>query len=100
MANAITNYFLAGPDTDTDMKTSAKLTDSIQQEYAAVFTVVGCFKGTFSLLLKDGPKLYYTPSLHVRYVLQDIERLQKQQITVPLGVDKTVQWCNCFMLVL
>ena len=29
-----------------------------------------------------------------------MDRLQKMDIITPLGVDKTVEWCNSFVLVL
>ena len=30
---------------------------------------------------------------------EELERLQKQQLIVPLGVDETLEWCNSFKLV-
>ena len=29
-----------------------------------------------------------------------LDRLQKQQVFIPLGVDEMSEWCNCFVLVL
>ena len=31
--------------------------------------------------------------------MRKLDRLQKQQNLVPLGVDETSEWCNSFMLV-
>ena len=41
------------------------------------------------------------PSRRVAYMLQQPlkERLQGQQIIVPLYIDKTSEWCNSFILV-
>ena len=30
---------------------------------------------------------------------EELERLQKQQIIVPLGMDETSEWCNSFVLI-
>ena len=29
---------------------------------------------------------------------KELDRLQKQQIIMPLGVDETSEWCNSFVL--
>ena len=41
---------------------------------------------------------------HVAYLLQklfkeELDQLQKMEIITSLGVDKTVEWCNSFVLV-
>ena len=63
-----------------------------------------CFNGTFSLQLKPDNKPYQAPLTCVTYTLQkpfekELERLQKQDIKAPLGVDETSKWCNSFVLV-
>ena len=30
---------------------------------------------------------------------KELERLQRQQITAPLGVEEAAEWCNSFVLV-
>ena len=61
-------------------------------------------QGTFSLQLKPNSKPYQVPPRCVAYALQkpfkeELEQLQKMDIITPLGVDKTVEWCNSFVLV-
>ena len=63
-----------------------------------------CFEGTFSLQLKHDSKPYQVPPRHVAYALQKLfqeglDQLQKMDTITPLGVDKTVEWCNRFVLV-
>ena len=69
-----------------------------------MFNGIGCFKGTFSLQLKPDSKPHQAPPRHVAYVLQkpfkeELDWLQKMDIITSLGVDKTVEWCNSFVLV-
>ena len=69
-----------------------------------VFNGIGCCKGTFSLQLKPDSKPYQLPPRCVAYVLQklfkeELDYLQKLDITTPLGVDKTGERCNSFVLV-
>ena len=33
-------------------------------------------------------------------LMDELDRLKKQQIIVPLGMDETSEWCNSFVLVL
>ena len=54
--------------------------------------------------LKPDSKPYQVPPRHVAYVLQklfkeELNWLQKMDIITPLGVDKTVEWCNSYVLV-
>ena len=39
-------------------------------EFSNVFMGIGCFKGTFSLKLKDDAKPFQMPPRHVAYTLQ------------------------------
>ena len=69
-----------------------------------VFKGIGCFKGTFSLQLKPDSKPYHAPLRHVAYALQkpfkdELDWLQKLDMITPLGVDRTVEWCNSLVLV-
>ena len=98
------NYFAAGLDRESDLKAIAKLEDSIYKEFAAVFSGIGCFKGAFSLQVKEYKKPYQASLRHMAYILQESPKkesdsLQKYQDIIPLDVDKTAEWCNSFMLV-
>ena len=69
-----------------------------------VFNAIGCFEGTFSLQLKPNSKPYQAPLRCVAYALQkpfkdELEWLQKLVIITPLGIGKTAEWCNSFVLV-
>ena len=65
---------------------------------------IGCFEVTFLLQVKADIKLYKVPRRCVVYVLQkqfkeELEKLQRQDIITPLGMDETAEWCNSFILV-
>ena len=69
-----------------------------------MFNGIGHFEGTFSLQLKPDSKPYQAPPRHVAYALQKniqrhMDRLQRMDITMPLGVDEMAEWCNSFVLV-
>ena len=54
-------------------------------EYSNVFRGIGCFKGTFSIQVKDDAKAYKMPLRYIAYVLpeplkKELERLQQHQI--------------------
>ena len=103
-ANTLTKYFLSCPNIETDKRKSAKLTQQIHKEFDNVFNGTGCFEGTLSLQLKPDRRSYQVPSRHVTYTLQkpfkdELDRLQTLDIITPVGVDKTAEWCNSFMLV-
>ena len=49
------------------MEASAKTTKKIHNECSKVFTRNGCFKGTFSLHIKDDVKPYQVLPRHVAY---------------------------------
>ena len=80
------------------------MTQRIHEEYGKVFNGIGCFEGRFSLQLKLDSKPYQVPPRHVAYVLQklfqeELQQLQELDIIILLGVDKTAEWCNSFVLV-
>ena len=55
--------------------------------------------------MREGSQPYLALPRRVAYVLQDalsedLERLQRQQIIVPLDIDLTSKWCNSIVLVL
>ena len=49
------DYFIAGPGIEVDREVSQE-TRKIGSECSDVFTGIGCFKGTFSLQVKDDVK--------------------------------------------
>ena len=76
----------------------------IYTRFGNVFNGIWCFKGTFSLQLKPDSKPYQALSRHVAYVLQEpfkeeLRCLQEMDIITLLGIDKTMEWCNSFVLV-
>ena len=54
-----------------DRLASAETTQKIHIEYSDMFTVIGCFKGTFSLQVKDDAKPYQTLPRCIVNVLQE-----------------------------
>ena len=96
------DYFIPEPNYDNDKKKSAGITEQLQRDFEDVFNGIGCFDGTFSLQLKLDCKPYQVPLRCValqKPFEEELKRLQKQDIIVPLGVDETVEWCNSFVLV-
>ena len=76
----------------------------MHDKFDDIFSVIGCFKGTFSSQLKPDSKPYHAPPRHVAYALQkpfkeELEHLQKMDIIPPLGVDEMAELCNSFVLV-
>ena len=98
------NYFFSLDNVDADKRKSSAMMQKIHDTFGNIFNGIGCFKGTFSLQLKPDSKPYQAPPRHVAYILQkpfkeELEHLQKMDIITPLGVDKTAEWCNSFVLV-
>ena len=98
------NYFLPGPNQDNDKRVSAKITQQLQRYFQNVFTGIVCFDGTFSLQVKADSKPYLVQPLHVAYALQkpfkeELELLKQEDIIPQLGMDKTAEWCNSFVIV-
>ena len=61
---------------------------------------ISCFEGTFKLQVREGSCQYHAPPRRVASSLhEELARLQKQQIIVPLDVDETSEWCKSLMLV-
>ena len=90
-------------NTDTDKRSSIAMTQSIHSRFGNIFNGIGCFKGTFSLQLKQDSKPYQAPPRHVAYALQEpfkeeLRQLQQMDIIMPVG-DETLEWCNSFVLV-
>ena len=80
------------------------MTKGIHEKFGDMFNGIGCFKGTFSLQLKPDSKPYQVPPRCMAYALQklfkeELEHVQELDIIAPLGVDKMVEWCNSFVLV-
>ena len=102
--NKLINYFYSSNNIDADESKNKAMTQRIHEEYGEVFNSIGCFEGTFSLQLKPDSKPYQVPPRHEAYVLQkpfqeELQQLQELDIITPLGVDKTAEWCNSFVMV-
>ena len=103
-ANKIPDYFFSSPNAEADKRKSIELMWEIHNTFGGVFNGIGCFKGTFSLLLKPDSKPYQAPPRHVAYALQkpfkeELECLQRMDLITPLGVEELAEWCNTFGLV-
>ena len=67
--------------------------------------VLGALKthSHYSLNLKPDSKPYQVQTRCMAYALQkpfkELEQLQEMDIIAPLGIDKTAEWCNSFVLV-
>ena len=74
---------IAGPERNADIKPGAEFTKVIHDKFKDDFTDIGCFKGMFSLQIKEGAKLYKVSPQCVAYVLQKlfkdkVDRLKKR----------------------
>ena len=79
LSNTI-NYFLPGPNCDSDKKMSAEIMQQFQRDFENVFNGIGCFDGTFSLQLKLDSKPYQVPLRCVAYVLQEPFKEELKQL--------------------
>ena len=98
------NYFYSLNNVDADKRSSIAMMQKIHTRFGDVFNGIGCFEGTISLQLKPDSKPYQAPPRHVAYALQEpfkeeLRCLQEIDIITPLGMNKTSEWCNSFMLV-
>ena len=89
-------YFLPGPNKENDKGVTTDTTEQIQKEFEEVFMGIECFEGMFSLQVKPHSKPYQVPPRYVVYALQkpfkeELEKLQRQDIITPLGVDQTAE---------
>ena len=56
---------------ESNRSVSAETTQTIHNEYGDVFTGIRCFKGTFSLPVKDDINPYQTSPRHIVYAVQE-----------------------------
>ena len=87
-----------------DKRASETITNRIHYEFNDFFSGIGFFKGTFSMQVKEGSHPYQSLPKGMAYALvkllkEELEWLLRQQITAQLGVYKTSEWCNSFVLV-
>ena len=98
-----TEYFLSGPSYESDKKKSAESTEQIHKDFDDAFNGIGCIEGTFTLQLNPDTKPVQAPPRCMAYAPQkpsqeELERLRKQDIIAPLGIDEISEWCNSFVL--
>ena len=104
MGQIVMNYFLSSPNIEIDKRKSAELTQKINIVFDNVYVFNGIGYFAFSLQIKHDSKPYQAPPRHVAYAPQkqikdELDWLQILDIITPLGVDKTAEWCNSFVLV-
>ena len=97
-------YFISNANREADKKANRLLTMKVDSDFSDNLTGTSCFEGTFKLKVIGGSYSYQAPLRRVAYLLQELlqvelDRLQKQQIIIPLDFDETSEWCNSFMLV-
>ena len=68
LSNAV-DYFLPGPNHDSDKRVSAEITQWLKRDFEDVFNEIWFFEGTNSLQLKQDSKLYQAPPRCVAYAL-------------------------------
>ena len=97
------DHFRSSTNREADKETSRILTKKIHSDFSDIFMSVSWFYGTFKLQVRKGSHPYQALPRRVAYALQeplkeDLERLQKQQLIVPLDFDETSEWCNSLVL--
>ena len=98
------NYFHSLNNVDADKRSSIAMMQRIHTRFGNIFNGIGCFKGTFSLQLKPDSKPFQAPPRCVAYALwepfkKELRCLQEMVIITQLGIDKTLEWRNSFVLV-
>ena len=96
------DYFNSSDNKETDKRANEVITTRIHNEFNELFSSIGCFEGMFSLQVAECSFPYQTPPRRVVYASQkpmkgELQWHKRQEITVPLGTDKTSQWCNSFV---
>ena len=72
--NYIVDSFPSGPNREGDRRAIARIIEIIHNESKYFFLGAGCFKGTFTLQVKDGSKSYQaTPKMHYLYIVKGIQ---------------------------
>ena len=69
--NPKAEYFVWGPNIETEKTTSTKTILTIHNESSNMFTDIESTKGTFSLKVKDEAKSYKSPPRYETYALQE-----------------------------
>ena len=65
--------------TEKQTKMQAEYQQKLHSDFSDIFTVIGCFEGTFKLQVRQGSHQYQAPPRKVAYPLQEeLDRLQKQ----------------------
>ena len=82
--------FTAGQDKEAEIVVSTKIPQELHNRYSGAFQAYSCFTGTFSLQFKESAKPYQALPRCMASTLQEpftkeLERIQWQQIKVPLG---------------
>ena len=74
----------------------------IHGNFSDIFIGIDCFKGIFKLQVREGSYPYQTLLRRVpsqESLQEELELLQKQQITVSLDIGEASEWCSSFLLV-
>ena len=92
------DYFRSRANMAADKRAGKVLTNKIHNGISNDFNI-GCFEGAFTLHVQEGSQTYQVPLRRVAYGFQvplkeELERLQRQQIIIPQGMDETSEWCN------
>ena len=64
------DYFFTGPGTEANRVASAETTLNMHDNFSDIFPWIGCFKGTFTIQVKDDVKPYQVLPSHVANALQ------------------------------
>ena len=89
------DYFRSSVNMEADKEASRLMTHRVHNKFSNVLTGIWCFQCTFKLRVKGSSCPYQVPSSRITCALQqplkeELDRLLKQKIHVPLDVHETV----------
>ena len=94
---------IAGPEWEADMTASSEITQFTHNEFKDVFHAFGVLKNIFVTGQRQVQSISDDSKLHSIWITVDfkdeLDQLQKLQITVHLDMDWTSEWCCSFVLV-
>ena len=74
---------------EADRVMSGETTQKMHSEYSKVFTGIGCFKGTFSLQVKDNTKPCQVLPRYIAYTLEEPFKKRNEKTTEKTNTGTT-----------
>ena len=93
--------FTSNANRAADKRASEALTNKIHNSFSDVFSGIGCFERTLQIVGQRRQAAISNASKkgNTYFAGEELERLQRQEVIVPLAIDKKSDWCKRFVLV-